>query len=77
MRGLLHHVVADEVHLFDAEHDVRDARQREVAVCRRICSTTPLRASRITVSSAVVAPVTCCRCTALLAPGPRPSVSSS
>ena len=51
-------VEADEVHLVDREHHVADAEQRDDEACRRVCVSTPLRAStRRMARSAVEAPV--------------------
>ena len=55
--------VVDEVHLVDGDGDVADARgARRCSVWRRVCVSTPLRASiRMTAQSAVEAPVTMLR----------------
>jgi Tfp pilus assembly protein PilX len=55
-------VVVDEVHLVDAEHEVRDPSSDARNACRRDCSSMPLRAStRMSARSAVDAPVTMLR----------------
>ena len=56
----LEHVLrpVDQVHLVDRHHHVADAEQRDDEAWRRVCGSTPLRASiRITARSQVDAPV--------------------